>query len=54
VKILDKRTKGSKFVGSSGSIPAQPKIKKKKRTHVRKLRKSRYVLQEEEDIEAAI
>jgi len=53
VKVLDKRTRGSKFVGSSRSIPAQPKIQKKKRTLVRKLKESQYVLEEESEIEAA-
>jgi len=40
VKIIEQRTRGKKFVGSSGSIPVQPKISKKKRTSVRKLRES--------------
>ena len=53
IKVLDKRTRGSKFVGSSGSIPAQPKIQKKKITLVRKLKESQYVLEEESEIEAA-
>jgi len=53
VKIIEQRTRGKKFVGSSGSIPVQPKISKKKRTSVRKLRESQYILQEEEDVEAS-
>jgi len=53
VKIIEQRTRGKKFVGSSGSIPVQPKISKKKRTSVRKLRESQYILQEEEDMEAS-
>jgi len=42
-----------KYVGSLGFIPVQPKIRKKKRTSVRKLRESHYILQEEEDVEAS-
>jgi len=38
VKIIEQRTRGKKYIGSSGSIPVQPKISKKKRTSVRKLR----------------
>lgn len=52
MNVLNKRTRGSKYVGSSGSIPAQPKIQKKKRTHVRKMKESHYVLQEDPEIEA--
>jgi len=52
VKVLNQRTRGKKYVGSSGSIPAQPKITKKKRTPVKKLKESTYILQEEEDVEA--
>jgi len=46
VKIIEQRTGGKKSVGSSGSIPVQPKISKKTRTSVRKLRESQYILQE--------
>ena len=53
VKIIEQRTRGKKSVGSSGSIPVQLKIGKKKRTSVRKLRESQYILQEEEDVEAS-
>ena len=53
VKIIEQRTRGKKYVGSSGSIPVQPKISKKKRTSVRKLRESQYILQEEEDVVAS-
>ena len=52
MKVLDKRTRGSKYVGSSRSIPAQPKIQKKKRTSMRKIMESQYVLQEEAEVEA--
>jgi len=51
VKIIEQRTRGKKSLGSSGSIPVQPKISKKKRTSVRKLRESQYILQEVEDVE---
>jgi len=40
MKVLDKRTRGKKYVGSSGSLPVQSKIQKKKRTHVRKMKES--------------
>jgi len=53
VKIIEQRTRGKKYVGSSGFISVQPKISKKKRTSVRKLRESQYILQEEEDVEAS-
>jgi len=53
VKIIEQRTRGKKSVSSSGSIPVQPKIGKKKRTLVRKLRESQYILQEEEGVEAS-
>jgi len=53
VKIIEQRTRGKKYVGLSGSIPVQPKISKKKRTSVRKLRESQYILQEEKDVEAS-
>ena len=43
VKIIEQRTRGKKSVGSSGSIPVQLKIGKKKRTSVRKLRESQYI-----------
>jgi len=52
VKVLEKRTRGSESVGSSGSIPAQPKIHLKKRSTVRKMKESQYVLQEEAEVEA--
>jgi len=53
VKVLDKRTRGGKaVVGSSGAIPAQPKIQKKKK-NVRKMKVSEYVLQEDAEIEAS-
>jgi len=35
VKVLNQITRGKKYVGSSGSIPAQPKITKKKRIPVK-------------------
>jgi len=49
VKVLDKRTRGGTSTGSSGVIPPQPKIQKKK--NVRKLKVSDYVLQEDAKIE---
>jgi len=52
VKVLDQRTRAKQYVGSSGSIPAQSRIKKKKSTPVRKLKESQYILKEEEDVEA--
>jgi len=41
-KILKKRTRGGTSIGSSGAIPPQPKIQKKKK-QVRKM-----ILQEED------
>jgi len=53
-KILNKRTRSGKTVGSSQSLPAQPSIAKKKRKqNVRKLKVSTYVTEEDEEIEAA-
>jgi len=51
---LDKRTKSGKTVGSSQSMPAQPSIPKKKRKHiVRQMKVSSYVMEEDEQVEAA-
>jgi len=53
-KILNKRTRSGKTVGSSQSLPAQPSIPKKKRKHVvRKMKVSSYVMEEEEEVKAA-
>jgi len=55
-RILNKRTRSGKSVGSSQPLPPQPSIPKKKRKHaVRKLKESRYEIEEEERecIEAA-
>jgi len=53
-KILNKRTRSGKTVGSSQSLPHQPSISKKKRKqNVRKLKVSTYVTEEDEEIEAA-
>ena len=54
VKILDKRTRSGKTVGSSQSLPPQPSIPRKKvKQNVRKLKVSTYVREEDEEIEAA-
>jgi len=55
VKVLDKRTRGGKTFGSSEVVPVQPqsKIHKKRRTTIRKMKESQYVLQEDADVEAA-
>jgi len=46
-KILNKRTKSGKIVGSSQPLPAQPFIPKKKRKHVvRKMKVSFYSMEE--------
>jgi len=53
-EVQDKRTRSGKTVGSSQSLPAQPSIPKKKRKHVvRKMKVSSYVMEEEEEVEAA-
>jgi len=53
-KILNKRTRSGKTVGSSQSLPPQSSISKKKRKHsVRKMKVSTYVIEEDEEIEAA-
>jgi len=53
-KILNKRTRSGKTVGSSQSLPPQPSISKKKRKqNVRKLKVSTYVTEEKEELEAA-
>jgi len=53
-KILNKRTNSGKTVGSSQSLPPQPSISKKKRKpSVRKMKISTYVIEEDEEIEAA-
>ena len=53
-KILDKRTRSGKSVGSSQSLPPQPSIPRKKRKqNVRKLKVSTYVREEDEEIEEA-
>jgi len=52
-KILDRRTRNGKTVGSSQSLPAQPSIPKKKRKHVvRKMKVSSYMMEKEEEVEA--
>jgi len=54
VKILDKRTRSGKTVGSSQSLPPQPSIpRKKSKQNVRKLKVSTYVREEDEEIEAS-
>jgi len=53
-KILNKRTRSGKSAETSQPLPDQPSIPKKKRKHgVRKLKESRYVEEEEDQIEAA-
>ena len=53
-KILNKRTRSGKLVGSSQPLPSQPSIPKKKRKHpVRKLKVSDYVMEEVNQVEAA-
>jgi hypothetical protein len=53
-KILNRRTRSGKSVGSSQSLPPQPSILKKKRKHsVRKLKESTYVMEEDDQVEAA-
>jgi len=53
-KILDKRTRSGKLVGSSQPLPLQPSIPKKKRKHpFRKLKVSDYVMEEDDQVEAA-
>jgi len=53
-KILNKRTRSGKTVGSSQSLPPQPSISKKKRKpSVRKMKVSTYVIEEDEEIEVA-
>ena len=52
-KILDKRTRSGKSIGSSQSLPPQPSIPRKKRKqNVRKLMVSTYVREEYEEKEA--
>ena len=57
MKVLNKRTRGGKSVGSSKVVYVQQhsKIHKKKRTAIRRMKQSQYVLQEEEkeDVEVA-
>ena len=55
VKVLDKRTRGEKSVGSLEVVSVQQhsKIHKKKRSTIRTMKESQYVLQEEEEVEAA-
>jgi hypothetical protein len=54
IMVLDKRTRGGTSTGSSGAIPAQPKIQKKKnKKNVRKMKVSKYVLQEDVEIKAS-
>jgi len=51
-KILNKRTRSGKSVGSSQSLPSQPSIPRKKRKqNVRKLKVSTYVIEEDKEIE---
>jgi len=53
-KILNKRTRSGKIVGSSKPLPDQPSVPKKKRKHVvRKMKVSSYVMEEEDEVEAA-
>jgi len=53
-KILNKRTRSGKLVGSSQPLPPQPSIPKKKRKHhVRKLKVSDYVMEEDDQVEVA-
>ena len=53
-KILNKRTRSGMLVGSSQPLPPQPSIPKKKRKHpVRKLKVSDYVMEEDDQVEAA-
>jgi len=53
-KILDKRTRSGKTVGSSQSLPPQSTISKKKRKpSIRKMKVSTYVEEEDAQIEAA-
>ena len=53
-KILDKRTKSGKTVGSSQSLPPQPSIAKKKRKQpVKKMKVSTYVEEDDDQVEAA-
>jgi len=53
-KILNKRTRSGKTVGSSQPLPTQPSIPKKKRKHaVRKMKVSSYAMEEEEEVEVA-
>jgi hypothetical protein len=53
-KILDKRTRSGKTVGSSQSLPPQPSIAKKKRKQpTRKMKVSTYVEEEDAQVEAA-
>jgi len=54
VKILNKRTRSGKTVGSSQSLPPQPSISKKKRKpSVKKMKVSTYVIEEDEEIKVA-
>jgi len=54
-KILNKRTRTGKTVGSSQSLPPQPSISKKKRKpSVRKMKVSTCVIEKDEEIKAAI
>jgi len=53
-KILNKRKRSGKSVGSSHSLPPQPLISKKKRKpNVRKMKVSTCAIEEEEEIETA-
>jgi len=53
-KVMNKRTRSGKLVGSSQPLPPQPSIPKKKRKHpIRKLKVSDYVMEEDDQVEAA-
>jgi len=53
-KILNKRTRSGKTVGSSQSLPPQPSTSKKKRKpSIRKMKVSTYVEEEDAQVEAA-
>ena len=51
-KILNKRTRSGKLVGSSQSLPPQPSLSKKKRKpSVKKMKVSTFAIEEEDEIE---
>ena len=53
-KVLNKRTRNGKLVGSSQRLPPQPSIPKKKRKHhVRKLKVSDYMMEGDDQVEVA-